>query len=174
MPETGEDTESARTGIEQRLTALEQRVRLLEDREEITNLVLSYGPLVDSGRAEDVAGLWENEGVYDVDELAMSGRERIERMVRSKGHQSWINGGCAHLLGAPHVTVNGEHASVVCYSLMVVHDHSAGFVLRRATANHWQLRRHSDGWRVAIRTSRVLDGRDSARELLGSIDVTDC
>ncbi|MFD0537223.1 nuclear transport factor 2 family protein [Actinomadura luteofluorescens] len=91
--------------VEARLAALEERLRALEDEREITRLILSYGPLVDGGCAAEVAGLWEPDGVYDVDELMMTGHPEIEGMVRSANHQRWISGGCAHVVGPPHVAV---------------------------------------------------------------------
>lgn len=150
--------------IEDRLTALETEVRQMADERAVTRLVLSYGPLVDSGNAEDVADLWETDGVYDVDELLMSSRDEVAAMVRSSGHQGWIQGGCAHFAGPPHVTVDGDDAVAVGYTMMVVRDEGR-FVLRRATANFWQLRRHADSWHVVRRTNRVLDGRAEARAL---------
>lgn len=153
--------------VTRRLAALEARLQQLEDEREITRLITAYGPLVDSGDAEAVAGLWEPDGVYDVDEIFMQGREQIEAMVRSANHQGWIAGGCAHFLGPAHVTVDGDQAVAVCHSLMVVHGEE-GFVLRRATAHHWDLRRGADGWRVTRRTSRVLDGREESPRLLNA------
>ena len=173
-----------------RLEELERRLRALEDEREITQLILSYGPLVDSGSAEDVAALWDAEGVYDVDELMMDGRAQIEAMVRSANHRGWIEGGCAHVVGPPHVTVTGEEATAVGYTLMIVNGPVAprnepapdggatphtprheldGFDVRRATANHWLLRRTSSGWRVVRRTNRVLDGRAESPALLRTV-----
>jgi len=43
-----------------------------------------------------------------------------------------------------------------------------GFTVRRATANHWELRRTPSGWRAARRTNRVLDGREESPDLLAS------
>ncbi len=155
--------------IEQRLAGLEERVRGVEDELAITRLILSYGPLVDSGSADAVAGLWERDGVYDVDELVMNGHGEIAAMVRSDAHQGWISGGCAHVVGAPHITVSGDEAVAVCYSLMIVNDGSPhGFTVRRATANHWRLRRGPRGWLVTTRTNRVLDGRPESPELLAA------
>lgn len=155
------------TDIERRLARLEQRTRALEDEREVTRLLLSYGPLVDSGSADAVAGLWDADGVYDVDELLMRGRDQIAAMVRSGAHQGWIAGGCAHFVGPPRVTVAGDDATAVSYSLMVTHA-DGGFVLRRATANHWTLRRTDAGWRIVNRTARVLDGRPESPALLAS------
>ncbi|MFF8596489.1 nuclear transport factor 2 family protein [Streptomyces sp. NPDC015220] len=151
----------------QHLARLEQRLARLEDEAAVTSLILSYGPLVDSGRAEAVAGLWEEDGVYDVDELLMTGREEIAAMVRSANHQRWIGLGCAHVVGPPRVRVHGDLAVAVCYTTMIVRDpETGGFTLRRATANLWRLRRGADGWRVTVRTNRVLDGRAESPELL--------
>lgn len=155
------------TDLEERLAALERRLAQLEDERAVARLVAAYGPLVDSGDAEAVAKLWEPDGVYDVDELLMTGRAEIAAMVRSAAHQRWIAGGCAHVVGPQHVTVSGDDAVAVCYSLMVVHD-DGGFVLRRATANLWRLRRSPGGWLVTNRTNRVLDGRPEAAALLGT------
>ncbi|MDL4819705.1 nuclear transport factor 2 family protein [Actinomadura opuntiae] len=155
------------TDVETRLAALEDRVRVLEDEQEITRLILSYGPLVDSGCAEAVAGLWDEDGVYDVDELMMDGRPAIDAMVRSANHQRWIAGGCAHFVGPPHVTVSGDEATAVGYTLMIVKREN-GFAPRRATANHWTLHRTSAGWSVTNRTNRVLDGRPESPDLLAS------
>lgn len=156
---------AALAGFQHRLAELEQRVRVLEDERAISRLILSYGPLVDGGHADDVAALWEPDGVYDVDEWLMNGRHQIAAMVRSSAHQGWIAGGCAHVAGPPHVTVTGDDAVAVGYTLMVVHGPS-GFTVRRATANRWVLRRTPEGWRVTDRTSRMLDGRDQAPALL--------
>jgi hypothetical protein len=160
-------TDPASTGVETRLAALEGRLRALEDEREITRLILSYGPLVDSGSAGAVAALWDEDGVYDVDELMMDGRPAIDAMVRSGNHQRWIEGGCAHVVGPPHVTVAGDEATAVGYTLMIV-NRAGGFTLRRATANHWTLHRTSSGWSVTNRTNRVLDGRPEAPALLAS------
>lgn len=147
------------------MTDFEARLRKLEDEAAIARLIASYGPLVDAGSAEAVAALWETDGVYDVDELVMNGRDEIVAMVQSPNHQGWIAGGCAHFVGPPVVTVTGDDAVAVCHSLMIVNQ-DGQFIVRRATANHWQLRRGEDGWQVAVRTNRVLDGRPESPALL--------
>lgn len=153
-----------------RLEALERRVAALEDERAIAHLIAGYGPLVDAGAAEEVAALWTDDGVYDVDEAHLDGAEAIRAMVTSRGHQQWIERGCAHVVGPPRVTVDGDEAVAVCHSLMVVRgpDTTDGFRVRRATANHWQLRRTPQGWRVTTRTSRVLDGQSESPALLAA------
>lgn len=151
--------------LEARIRILETRLGALEDERAIATLIASYGPLVDAGAADDVADLWTVDGVYDVDELVMTGHEELAAMVRSRHHQQWIEGGCAHFLGPAHVTLDGDTAVAVCHSLMVVQVEGQ-FVLRRATANQWELARTPQGWRAVRRTSRVLDGRAEALDLL--------
>lgn len=153
------------TDADQRLAALEHRLQLLEDEREITRLIAGYGPLVDAGAADEVAELWTEDGIYDVDEVYLAGRPQIRDMVLSAPHQGWIRGGCAHVVGPPRVTVDGDRAIAVCHSLMIVHT-DAGFTVRRATANHWELHRTPEGWRTTVRTNRVLDGRPESPALL--------
>lgn len=154
-----------------RLAALERRMREFEDKQEITELVTSYGPLVDSGAAAEVAALWSEDGVYDVDEICMVGREQIHAMVLSERHQAWIKGGCAHFLGPTRVHLDGDSAIGICHSLMIVNrggdfESDPDFVVRRATAHHFEFQRTETGWVITRRVSRVLDGRAEAPELL--------
>ncbi|MEV0783899.1 nuclear transport factor 2 family protein [Streptomyces sp. NPDC050423] len=148
-----------------RLAAVEARLAALEDERDVARAIASYGPLVDGGEADGVAELWAPDGVYDIDEIFLAGRERIREMVRSPAHRGWIRQGCAHVVGPPHITVVGDEAVAVCHSLMVVHE-AARYVVRRATANHWRLRRTESGWLVVTRTNRILDGRPESPELL--------
>ncbi|GAA3022933.1 nuclear transport factor 2 family protein [Gordonia defluvii] len=151
-------------GFDDRLAALEARLRLLEDEREIVGLIASYGPLVDAGAADDVAGLWTDDGVYEVDAYLMNGAAAVAEMVRSGPHQHLIAGGCAHFQGPVHVRVDGDVAVAVGYSLLVAHRDNRHH-LARATANHWALARTTDGWRVTRRTSRLLDGNPAAPDL---------
>jgi len=48
------------------LTDLDRRLSAIEDREAIRELIARYGPLADSGQAEDLATLWAPDGVYEV------------------------------------------------------------------------------------------------------------
>ncbi|WP_413098226.1 nuclear transport factor 2 family protein [Streptomyces sp. Inha503] len=145
----------------------------MEDERAIARLLASYGPLVDSGSAEQVASLWEPLGVYDVDELPMDGRKEIVAMVRGDLHQGIITGGSAHLLGPHQITVDGDTAVAIGHSLLVRHE-DGRFVIARATAHHWRLRRGPDGWQVVRRVARVLDGRAEVRALLAlAVDPAD-
>ena len=151
--------------IEERLARLEERLRAVEDELAIVRLVASYGPLVDAGEAEAVAGLWAEDGTYDVEGWQMASRAEIRAMVESDGHQGLIQGGCSHFLGPVHVTVRGDQAVAVADEHRFAHREGA-FSVRRAGANHFALRRGLDGWRITDRRTRALDGSTEARTLL--------
>ncbi|HTZ12038.1 MAG TPA: nuclear transport factor 2 family protein [Mycobacterium sp.] len=155
--------------VEERLALLEQRLRRAEDELAIVRLMASYGPLVDAGDADAVAGLWAEDGEYDVDEWHMGSRAEVAEMVRSPAHQELIGGGCAHFLGPVRVDVDGDHAVAVCESIVVRRDDDGrGYRVWRAGANHVTLRRSAVGWQIVKRTSRALDGSAAARELLAA------
>lgn len=151
--------------VEARLAALEARVQDLEDEAEIQRLVASYGPAVDAGIAEEVARLWTEDGVYDVDGMRMDNRAEIDAMVRSVAHQDLIGRGATHFLGPARVTITGDDAVAVCHSVLVVFDKER-YIVARSGANRWQLRRTPAGWQAVHRTTRTLDGSDEARALL--------
>src|SRR6201998_643059 len=96
--------------VEERLGVLEQRLRRAEDELAIARLMASYGPLVDAGDADAVAGLWTEDGEYDVDGWHMRSRADVAGMVRSPAHQGLISGGSAHFLGPVRVDVDGDAA----------------------------------------------------------------
>ncbi|HUB57533.1 MAG TPA: nuclear transport factor 2 family protein [Mycobacterium sp.] len=155
--------------VEERLALLEQRLRRAEDELAIARLMASYGPLVDAGDADAVAGLWSEHGEYDVDGWHMRSRADVAEMVRSPAHQGLIGGGCAHFLGPVHVDVDGDDAVAVCESIVVRrNEDGGGYRVWRASANHVALRRTAVGWQIVKRTTRALDGSAAARELLAS------
>ena len=149
-----------------RISRLERRIERLEDERDITSLITAYGPLVDAGMADEAAALWVEDGVYDVDGYRLHGHDEIADMVRSRPHRRLLADGCAHVLGPAHVVVDGDEAVAVCHSLLVRHA-DGGFVVARATAHRFSLARGAEGWRIVDRTSRLLDGDEAARTLLG-------
>jgi ketosteroid isomerase-like protein len=155
--------------LKRQLAELTDRLRKLEDVVEIGQLVARYGPAVDSGQAKAAADLWEEDGVFDaIRAIRMEGRAQIEGMVESAGHQTLILNGCAHVLTAPVVTVEGDQARGRNYALNIRWDPAADrFWVARVSANSWTLRRTADGWRVKERINWPLDGEAGPRDLLG-------
>lgn len=168
--------------LEQRLRRLEQRLAVVEDEREIARLIATYGPCVDAANAAAAAALWSSDGSYDVEGWRMTTRGEVDAMVRSDGHRRLVDNGCCHFLGPAAITVHGDDAVAVCESLVVlrVDDGSpgrgsaatgkglpkAGYVVWRAAANHFHLRRIDERWQITARTSRMLDGNPEAHELL--------
>ncbi len=150
------------------VAALEARVRLLEDQLEITQLVARYGPAVDSGSAEDAAALWTEDGTFEaVGAITMRGRDEVARMVRGRGHQGLIQGGCGHVLTVPHVVVDGDEAEGRSYALNIRWDAEADrFWVARVSANTWKWIRTAEGWRITERVNANLDGTPEHREML--------
>lgn len=153
---------------EQRLADLEARLQRIEDERAIERMIASYGPLVDAGEAELVAALWRADGTYDVEDWLMDGSADIADMVRSRGHQDLINGGCVHFLGPAVVTVHGDEAVAVCESTLLV-KREAGYEVARGGANYFHLHREPEPpgrWRIVTRITRRLDGSAHSRSLL--------
>ena len=163
MSETDELAQ-LRTTVE----TLAAKVRALEDQAEITQLVAQYGPAVDSGSGEAAAALWTEDGVFDaIPHLRMEGRDGIVGMVHGPGHQTVIHTGCGHILTAPHVVVDGDHATGRNHALHLRWDADAGrFWVFQVSANTWRWVRTSEGWRISERVNANLDGTEGPRAML--------
>lgn len=86
--------------LKDELAALKARVQELEDHRDVTQLVAQYGPSVDSGTADETAGIWTDDGTFAVvggeHTFTMHGHGDIAGMVNGAGHQGLIANGCAH------------------------------------------------------------------------------
>lgn len=145
--------------------SIEDRLRRVEDELEILRLVSAYGPAVDAGDGRRAASLWTEDGVYDTDAGVWRGREAIAAMVAGEAHQQLLAEGVAHVLGVPHIRLEGDRAVATCYS-RVFRRTADGFTPWRVAANRWELVRTEDGWRATCRTTRTLDGSAAGRDLL--------
>ncbi|HTF11256.1 MAG TPA: nuclear transport factor 2 family protein [Asanoa sp.] len=160
---------------ETRLAALEARVAALEDQIAIARLMASYGPSVDSLSADLTAALWADDGDYDAGTWpgmaagttgVFHGSDALREMVSTDPHQGFVRGGCAHVVSAPRITVDGDTAVAVCYAQLLRRDEATdSYRVWRITANRWEWTRTQAGWKVANRTNRPLDGSEAAREL---------
>ena len=155
---------------EQRLAELEARLRRIEDERAIERMIASYGPLVDAGAADAVAAMWAPDGVYDVENWLMTGRDDVAAMVRSPGHQDFITTGCAHFLSPAVVTIHGDVAVAVCESTLLLR-RATTYEAIRAGVSHFHLNRATGaphGWLIAKRITRLLDGTEPPRRLLAA------
>jgi hypothetical protein len=152
--------------VEERLGALEARLRAAEDQLEIIRLLNSYGPLVDIGESQLVAELWADDGVYDAGGMGrLEGHDALVAMYESDGQQDLIHMGSAHVTATPRIVLDGDTAEAVAYSF-VLRRSDAAWDVWRASANHWRLVRTPDGWRVAERFNRVVDGSEASHDVL--------
>ena len=148
---------------------LPTRIRALEDREAIRDLIARYGPLVDSGDCAGAAALWTPDGSYDVGGFGLChGRQEIAAILEGETHQALIAGGAAHLLSPPVIDLDGDRASARTYSVVFRHC-DGGWEAHRVSANAWTLVRTQEGWRVAHRVNRLLNGDAQARAVIGGL-----
>lgn len=155
--------------VNDRLDALEGRIRAAEDQLEIIRLVNSYGPLVDAGNGDDAARLWTAEGRYDIrDGYCLTGFDQLADMYVGDDHQKLIHDGSAHVTTTPQITLGGDSAEAIAYSLLI-RKSGDEWIVWRAAANHWTLTRTNSGWRIVERFRRLLDGSDASHDVLRRI-----
>lgn len=159
--------------IEDRLAALEARLQAAEDHLEILNLLNTYGPLVDSATGGPAGELWVKGGGYNFT-VPGGGTNRLEAPDEIAGMYSWpghldlVNTGCAHLTATPKISVKGDEAEAVGYSVVILREEDRWF-LWRAAVNHWTLRRTADGWRIIERFNRALNGSEESHEIMRKV-----
>jgi hypothetical protein len=154
---------------EDRLAALEKRLQAAEDHLAILNLLNSYGPLVDSGWADEAPKLWHDGGSYNYG-MPGGGHGRLEKdalhtMYESEGHMGLVTTGVSHFTGTPKITVDGDRASAVGYSFVILREGERWFVWR-AAINEWSLERGTEGWRIRDRFNRTLDGSPESHQVM--------
>ena len=158
---------------------LENRLRDIEDRLEIYNLIASHPPSADTGAQPYIQSIFLDDATLDLGGAkAASGNRAISEMSQRPAHQDAIKGGLAHFAGLPHVTIDGDRAVATSYLQILAphpnadeievpaHGASRGYRIHRVGANRWELKRTSQGWKIARRTYRTLDGSEPALEIL--------
>ena len=159
--------------VEERLENLEKRLREAEDRLEILDLLNRYGPLVDSGSSEEAASLWVEGGGYNYSGGNSGGTrlqapEQLVAVYEGDGHQGLVAAGCAHLTAMPVITIEGDRATAIGYTFVVLREEDRWFLLR-AAVNDWTLVRTAQGWRIAERFNRTLTGGEDSHEVMKRI-----
>ena len=167
--------ESREQDRDARLAALEAEVARLRDHQEICQVIASYGPLVDTTstaqRAAQLACLWNEDGIYDIGAVgAMQGREAIAE-VFAQQHFDMVPTGVCHVMGLPHVRIDGDRAVALNYSCVFRPEGEERFYAWRVSANRWELQRVAGIWRIARRSNRLMNGDPDARALFADIDA---
>lgn len=159
-------------------STLEDRLRAVEDRLAIYHLIASHPPAADTGTAGYYRDAFLPDGTIELGTKSATGNEAIGAIVRTPEHQAAIAGGLCHFAGLPRVEVNGDTAVAISYLqvlepnraatpvAMAGHGVSSGYRIHRLGANRWDLVRTGDGWKVAKRAYRMLDGGKEGPEML--------
>lgn len=149
-----------------RIEALERRLQDVEDRLAIFQLLATYGPAVDSLSHETIERIWTENGSYQISDSFYASAREVSAMLDEPRHQGYVRAGCAHVMSLPHITISGDTAVATGYQR--IHLTEDGNVkIQRLSATRWELVRTAVGWQVKRRTNIPLDGRETARELLG-------
>lgn len=159
---------------------IERRIQAIEDRLEIYNLIAAHPPSADTGAAHYADSVFTADAVFDrgPDLSGAVGSKAIGANLQSAGHQAAIAAGIAHFTSLPHITINGDTAVAVSYLQILTpkksgenvevpnHGGSRGYHIHRVVTNRWDLVRTASGWKIKRRTLRLVDGSESAREIL--------
>ena len=150
---------------------LVRRLRRVEDELAIHRLVVRYGFAADSGAADELAAMFTEDGVYEVDgayvtegrPLVLRGRAELRAMILGERHVA-LRPRCAHTIGPVAVEVDGDRARVVGYS-RVYWGTGDDAQLHRLSANEWRCERVGEQWLIAYRRS-VMVGSVEAQAVL--------
>ncbi len=158
---------------------MEDRLRNIEDRLAIYNLIASHPPSADTAAHGYIQSIFVEDAVLDLGGTkTANGSKAIAQMPQKPEHHQAIRGGLCHFAGLPHVTIDGDRAEVTSYLQILAahptadeievpaHGKSRGYRIHRVGANRWELTRTPQGWKIARRTYRTLDGTDPALDIL--------
>ena len=147
-----------------RLEALEIRLRDVEDRAAIAQVIASYGPAVDSNDGEAVRSLFTENGTYELEGWTFT-YDTMDQTVRTELHRGYVTAGSAHVMSLPRISIEGDRALAINYSVVFVAEGDR-FVIARSAANRWELARTDGAWKVCRRVNRLTNGTAAARALL--------
>ena len=147
------------------MDSIETRLRALEDYIALHAIIAAYGPAVDTPDGAAVAAAYVEQGQYLAGDFAFVGLPAIQGLVDIATHQSYLAQGCAHVLSPHRITIDGDTATAQGHSVVFVRG-DGGWTAERVSANQWRFVRTPQGWKVAQRVNRLLDGSAAARALL--------
>ena len=100
--------------------------------------------------------------------VRLAAPNELRHVWEQQGHIELTRTGSAHMAATPKISVKGDEADAVGYSLVIKREGDRWFVWR-AAINHWTLVRTADGWRVQEKFNRTLDGSDASHEVMRRI-----
>jgi uncharacterized protein (TIGR02246 family) len=148
--------------------ALEARIAALEARLELYQMFSALAPVIDSGADRGVAEFFAADAEYRTDVPGVTpalGRDAIEQIFRAPMHTGLIQSGISHALSFPHVTIEGDQATVIAHSVVHLRDEH-GWHAARVAANRFSCVRRDGRWEITARDNMQL-GAPAARDLFG-------
>jgi len=115
------DIEARLAALESQLAATQARLAVLEDQEAIRECLYRYSFNADVGRSEEWVGTWTPDGVYQVNDVAWAGADRLMDLIASPAnlHQTIENSSLHNVLNL-FIRVEGETAWAEGYSIVVI------------------------------------------------------
>jgi len=155
--------------LEERIAALEAKLGAAQEHLDILNLIGSYGPLVDSGAAHDVIGLYAGDGEFHQG-VPQGGflpldLKALHAVYAGKDARDWSENGCCHVNAVPRIRIDGDSAQASNFSLVLM-AREDGFSVTRAAINDWRLRRETGGWVIKDRYNHPVDGSAQSHQLM--------
>lgn len=153
------------------LAELARRLDRVEDELAVHKLLVRYGYAVDAGAADELAELFTEQAVYEIDSayvgdgapVTLEGRDALRNMIDGERHTA-LRPRCAHTIGPLTVEVEGDRARATGYS-RVYWGPGSSAELHRLSANEWRCERVAGRWLIAYRRS-VSVGSEQAQQLL--------
>ena len=140
---------------------IEQRLKLTEDRLELLDLEGAYGREYDSRRAEQWAGLFTEDGIYEgrqLEGMAPQNLVRGRQNLRDFCANEPLNG--MHTMHMPHIALAGDEATGrVHFQFNASGTDSYGRRQFRAVSGYYDVAyvRTEDGWRIKRRVTTYLE-----------------
>jgi ketosteroid isomerase-like protein len=122
-----------------------------EDRDEILQLMYRYNHSIDSGDADEWAGCFVEDAVFDGAGMVTTGRDALRAFAEQVGGR-----GKRHVLLNPLIDVDGDTAHGRAYVLLL-----DGPGIGAVGGYDDEFTRTADGWRIAKR-SFTIDARAGA------------
>lgn len=159
-------------------TSTEERLQRIEDFLEISNLIASHSPIVDSLAYELMVGMFTLDGVLEWAQMGSSPVHKRDLAYEEEVRQAATTMGLAHLNTPPYIKLGKNTALAFSYVAATVcdptahtitvpaHGSGAGHRLYLIAANRWEMIRTVDGsWKVRRRKLVLCDGSNASREL---------
>ena len=123
-----------------------------EDRDEILQVMYRYNHAMDGGDADEWAGTFTEDAVFNAAGQIVTGREELRTFAQGVG-----GGGRRHVLANPVIDVDGDTARARAYIMLL----SEGQIAVVGGYDD-ELARTSDGWKIAKRTFTIDQRADAS------------